>query len=288
MAMIEKQRRFKLGENNVPGGLVKSPTAESLEILPRRIRTLPDGKHVPTFEGLKHTPEAIEKNRASHIDKRRSEETIHRNSDVWNQVMPFYLRGILNKDIARFTGLKNKQVDNALCNSKRSRVNKVESVTPEEIRERKRKSGVRGQAGRFMDSAPTEDEINNVALVQKFTADGLFTDDLSSWETLKKLYAKNGRNLPESSAEMLRLEVFVAARQQAENGDRTLLELYIRRGEEIDKSWFMNNLREEQRFITEKLHANSNGIGSAEDGSARGFLRADNFFRRAGVEWPEG
>lgn len=261
--------------------------AEELEIPPRRIRILDDGRHVPTFKGLKHTPQSIGKIRAAHVGKRRPEEDVHRSSDVWNQVRPFYLRGILNKDIAEFTGLKPRQVGNSIYNSKTSLVNRVEPLTPEEAKERNRKSAVRGQAGRFMDSAPTEDEKKNIALVQKFVGDSLFTNDLSSWEKLKELYSKYGRNLPESSAVMLRLEVFFSARQQAENGDRTLLEMYINRGNEIDKNWFMNSLREEQRFITGKLSTNSNGIGSAGHGSIGSFFRANNFFKSAGVEWSE-
>ena len=259
------------------------------ETLQRRVRMLPDGKHVPTFEGSRHTPEAIEKNRAAHVGRRRSEETVRRSSDIWNQVRPFFARRLPNKDIALFTGLKPHQVGNSIYDSKTSLVNRVESLTREEAKERKRKSSSPGQPKRLIDRAPmTEDERNNIALVQKFTVDGLFTDDLSSWEMLKKLYRRYDRNLPESSAVMLRLEIFISARQQAENGDKTLLEMYIGRGEEIDKSWFMSSLREEQRFITEKLHTNSNGIGSAEDGSTQRFFRANNFFRRAGVEWSEG
>lgn len=232
--------------------LQKGPV-EKLGISQRRIRILSDGRHVPTFEGLKHTPETIEKMRAARIGKRKSEEYVHRRSDVWNQVRPFFVRRLRSKDIACFTGLDSQQVKNSIYSSKTSLVNNVEAFTPEEVKERKRKSGA-GQPLRLIDRPPiTEDEKNNIELVKKFVADGLFTDDLSYWETLRKLYAKYGRNLPESSAEMLRLEIFVSARQQAENGDRTMLEAYIRRGEEIDKSWFINSLRDEQEFITEKL-----------------------------------
>ncbi len=257
--MIEKPRHFQLGEINVPSKLVKSPTdgepEDSISQQGRRVGT-PRESEVP----------------------------------ILDQVKPFFLRGGTVGEISAITGLKPKQIHNAIGRRvKSSKVRRVDEslFSPENIKQRESRAHI-NKRKRIADRPPmSETERNNIEFARRLHGNSLITEDLQHWDQLNEFYNRHGRPLPESFYDKLRLEIFISARRQAENGDRTLVEMYITQGNEIDKNWFMNSLREEQRFITEKLSTNSNRIGSARDGSTRSFSRALDFFERAGVEWSE-
>ncbi len=77
---------------------------------------------------------------------------------------------------------------------------------------------------------------------------------LQAWNELHELYQVNGRKLPESFADRLRLEVFWLGVEKALRGDKSLHKKYVELGLAVDGAWFRESLVPEQGFIYQALH----------------------------------
>ncbi|MEM4736685.1 MAG: helix-turn-helix domain-containing protein [Nitrososphaeria archaeon] len=87
------------------------------------------------------------------------------------------------------------------------------------------------------DNATEDNQENYLRMARSLISQELLSNSLSSWEELHKLYRSYQRSLP-SFVERIILEVFLIARKQAMNMDKSLLESYILTGETVDKEWF--------------------------------------------------
>lgn len=225
-----------------------------------------------------HDPEFEEERRE------RVRKIIEKNKEravIRPKVLPLARRRVPVEEIVMITGFDREQVHNAVTKMKLEPDYVVPRSSRQEISEAHRKK------------APYSSErLHACALVSRFLEMGILTGDLTFWQELQEFYQTSQRPLPEDFADRARLEVFLRARREAEDGNRTLLTTYIDLGEGVDKEWFGSTLTNEQRFITDMVHNQKIGGRNGEivvfqspfnDGAR--YVRAASFFKGAGADW---
>lgn len=213
-------------------------------------RVFSDGRHLPTFKGLHVT----ERQRQGLIERNklpRPREQVIKQSTVWPKVKPLRERLGLPGEIAEITGFTKQQVRTAISwNRFRPEWNRIPPLTSEQVAELMSKSGKTKKPRNPEDrELPTQDEKNSLEFARIVFDSGWITEDLKDWRKLNFLYNESKRDLPESFAKRLRLEVFLRAQLNADNGNKELMNKYVEYGLEIDENWF-NELAAEEEFIT--------------------------------------
>lgn len=189
-------------------------------------------------------------------------------------VIPLALRGATTEEIHKIQGIKPSQINNALTKARR-KSSLLPSPTEEETRRAKRLAHL----GKRMREARkyTQEEENAFVLAKKLISEGVVGYDLSGWRHLHSIYEQAKRDLPDSFAKCLRLEVFLRTQLNANNGNRELMDKYVEWGLEIDTDWF-GELAAEEEFITRT-------VGEKRDKDEiflDEFLRARKEFARTG------
>lgn len=228
-----------------------------------------DGRHIPTYKGLQQTDKqrriVAERNRG-----RKSREQVDKLSTVWPKVKILRMRLALSSEIAEITGFTKEQVKGVIDkNGARPKWNRIPPLTPEQVVEQKRRAAKAKKPRNPKDrELPTQDEKNSLAFAKIVFDSGLVPEDLRDWLELKFIYSQNKRDFPDNFAKRLRLEVFLRARLNADNGNRELMDKYVEFGLKIDRDWF-NDLVAEEEFITRTVRKKI----------ARETLFLDEFFR---------
>lgn len=213
-----------------------------------------NGTHLPSFKG--HTQSESQKKAAKEANqgKSKSEEQLEKQSVVYNQLLPFIKRGLAVWEMQRLTepDLTREQIRNAVYRKTRPSARCV----PKEyfVDEKQRRSmGTRGGLKKNKDQQLSE-EKNIIAFIREAITMKLFSQDISTWEELKKLYETNKRNLPESIFDKLRLEIYLKAMTLAENEINPLiLNKYIDLMNRVGFIWPLTRLRGEEEFIKSKI-----------------------------------
>ena len=249
---------------------------------------LPNGRHVPTFKGSHFTKDHKDKMIKSQKGRSKSRESVEKRSTVWNIVGPLYARGALVGEMVELTDLTPQQVENSIKRNKyRPEWSQIE---PFDINahDNRRKGAKRFKKRR--ESGISEDEKRGILFARELIFAGLITDDVSNWDRLEQMYRRNGIQLRDDFAYRLILELFLAARVMADNGDRSMIERYVRMGTNFDRDWFTNQrMTDDWHFIMEQLSKSSlarNGViyaRNGRDGDGQRLNNAFGFLREAGV-----
>jgi len=249
---------------------------------------LPNGRHVPTFKGSHFTKDHKDKMIKSQKGRSKSRESVEKRSTVWNIVGPLYARGALVGEMVELTDLTPQQVENSIKRNKyRPEWSQIE---PFDINahDNRRKGAKRFKKRR--ESGISEDEKRGILFARELIFAGLITDDVSNWDRLEQMYRRNGIQLRDDFAYRLILELFLAARVMADNGDRSMIERYVRMGTSFDRDWFTNQrMTDDRHFIMEQLSKSSlarNGViyaRNGRDGDGQRLNNAFGFLREAGV-----
>lgn len=246
-------------------------------------RILPNGRIVPTTEGLKHfqnTKTAI----AEKARRPKPLELIAKQSTVWSKVKHLRERLALSSEIAEITGLTKKQVKRAI-NRNRPELNRISTLTPEQVVELKKKAGKakkpRRQENRKL---PTQDEKNSLIFARKLLEEGFITSDLSYWANVNELYKNSDRTMPDNFSQKLRLEILLRGLFELKAGNPKILIKYYKLGREIDDQWFKEIFAEEEGFVK------ANALTAWADGEdAKGFFKLNgNGIKERRVEVDEG
>jgi len=243
-----------------------------------------NGRFVPSFLEMHHTPESIDKIKKALTDKPKSREQVRDMSTVWDVVRPLFLRDALPGEIAQISSFTHKQVRNAIYR-RRPDWHSIprELFSKEREKERRKMAAKPGQRKRLVDRAPSsEEQVKNIEFARILLNDGFITDDLSSWNNLNIFFANHSRDLGDDFFYKLILEAFLKARQKADSGDRDLIEKYIVLGKKMDPEWFKSErLTTDRHFILDNIKAEripQNGQIFPDDNGQRlndafGFLR---------------
>lgn len=249
-------------------------------------RILPNGRIVPTTEGLKHSQST--KTVIAEKAKRRPKppELIAKQSTVWLKVKPLRERLALSSEIAEITGFTKKQVKNAISrNGSRPELNRIPELTFEQVVELKRKAG-KSKKPRNPKDRPflTQDDKNSLIFARKLLEEGLITSDLSYWTNVNELYKNSGRTLPDNFSQKLRLEILLRGLIELKKGSPEILIKYYKLGRAIDGQWFKEDFLEEEGFVK------ANALTTWADGEdAKGFFRLNgNGIKERRVEFNEG
>lgn len=169
-----------------------------------------------------------------------------------SEILSLFNRGVSTAEVVYITGLTVNNV-RAVKNSE-WRTGHAFSRKGDALRIDK----TRGQKiMRFLRGDKTVGSFNDLDFVKKLYEAGFVTVDLTNWQELHKLYNQHGRELPQSFADRIRLEVFcIGVRALLEKGREkggVILAEYARLGREVDEEWFKNSLSQEQKFIKDCL-----------------------------------
>ncbi|GEM_PF-4166830 len=160
-----------------------------------------------------------------------------------------FLRGAITEEVIQIVGGDREQIAE-FKNYLRDR-HLLQKSTKEEESEVKRRAH-RGKPRNSRGREYSAIERNTFALVGKFCAAGLITEDLSYWNLLHRMYADRERGLLDSFADRLRLEVYLAAMEALGKNDPLVLSRYRMFGDEIDPEWARKSLAQEEAFISIK------------------------------------
>lgn len=235
-----------------------------------------NGRFVPSFSEMNHTPESIDKIKKALTNQPKSREHVRNMSTVWEAVRPLFLRGALPVEIAMLTGFSHKQVRNALYR-RRPDYNSVPSIlfSKQLETERRRKAAAPGKPKKISERVQTIDEKNSYRFAKELLRRGIMPSDLSFFDILLNFYKAKGRQMPESFFDRLRLEVFLAAIKKVQIGDMHILDIYNDIGRRIDSDWFNLSLILEQELVAK---TSGNGLIFEEDG--KGLYRMDEGRRK--------
>lgn len=173
----------------------------------------------------------------------KSSKTIERKEDLFEKFfLPLFLRNGRVEEVAKITGYDYSLVRESFYYFHKKGLLLFDEDWHVHTKQQKQEN-----------SMLEDDENYCLKMARRLTFEGFLSDNLSSWRELHKAYHYSHRLLP-SFIQRLILEVFLNARKQAFTMNKTLLESYIRIGEEIDREWFENSsLNNEQFFITNYL-----------------------------------
>ncbi len=167
--------------------------------------------------------------------------------------LPLLLRGARVEEVIGVTGWTQRQTESLVGGLRRQGI--LLRPTKDEERFRKKRAHL-GKPKSSHGREYTAEQKKAFVLAKKFLDAGFIGKDTFFWQSLHEMYARQERKLPEDFADKLRLEVFLVARTQVEDGNKKLLNNYIRLGSEVDYDWFGSSLIEEQRFITDTVRKN--------------------------------
>ncbi len=159
----------------------------------------------------------------------------------------YLVRGGNIIEVAHITGFSSSQVGHVVD---KLRVNgEVGTPTPEETSVRKT-IGLKFRYALERNGGLTDHQEHQFELVRKLVEFGLVPTDLSHRESLLWLYKKEGRQLPESIADQMRLEVFFISQVRSQEDTDS----YQAIGDEIDQYWFRTSMVGEEQFILNNLN----------------------------------
>lgn len=266
---IQENKSFRVGQAGVPlppefrqsisdGMKSMSPEAQALR-RDRISQTILNGSpealaaRVSAMHNL--SPEADKARRAkasaTRAGWRQPQEVVKGMSTVWSRTGPFHARGGSVPEVADITGLNKSQVKSALSKNRlRPEWQQIDvPKDPELTKERRRLSQLRRHHGVGI---PQQDLEKMHRLVNLFAQEGFFAMDIVVWNQLIAAYESAGRNLPQNLADKIRLEVFMAARLSASQGNLGPLIRYKELGDSVDSKWF-GNLSGEEKFVAAYL-----------------------------------
>jgi len=245
-----------------------------------------NGRFVPTFLGMSHTPDSIGKIKQALTDRPKSREQVRGMSTVWEVVRPLLIRGALPIEIAQISGFTHKQVRNAIYRKRPDEYSVPDALfTKEKETERRRKAAAPGKKKKLSERVETEDDKNRRRFARDILRRHAVLPGLAWFRKLAELYREKQRSLPESFFDRLRLEVFLFAIEQARLGEFIYLDIYKDIGRRIGENWAFSNLAQEEMLI---IRATYNGLPYEED--EKGLYREDerrNRWRRMSVD-PDG
>lgn len=179
----------------------------------------------------------------------KPKESVLQQSTTWVRLRGLFARGASVPEVVGITGLTTSQAKNALYRDRPAwqRIYRPKNAKLE--KERKRAAQLRRYK---KDKAPEDIEKMN-RFAKLLWEEGLIDIDISSWKKLRSIYKQADRQLPEDSADKVRLEIFLRARRAFLRKKPDLLIKYKQLGDSIDPQWFSQNLLEEERFIVKAL-----------------------------------
>ncbi len=130
----------------------------------------------------------------------------------------------------------------------------------------------------LLDLSDDEDERNkrNIVFARELLRGEKISEDLTAWRFLALQYRNNKRKLPVSFFDILRLEVFYQAIQEARLGDMKLINLYKDTGYTIDPAGFDTSLAVEEDYVASLIDGKP--PGTEED--TFGLYREDEHGRK--------
>lgn len=243
----------------------------------------PDGTHYPSFAGLNWTEKERTRIGDALRGRPKSMDQVAKQSTVWNQARPLFLRGAINAEMSEITGIDRNRIGVAV-RTKRPSSNSVspDFFLKEKILERKKKTEAWLRKGE--NTYPSvEERQKDVAIAKALMGGGFIDDNIDFWNKMVSVYVKNKREITKSFPQRLRLEIFYRATEARLEGDFSLLQKYRAILAEEEGGYFDNRLAEEERFISGFITADRlRRTGYARDG--KGLYRPDP---ETGGKWRE-
>lgn len=166
---------------------------------------------------------------------------------------PLLLRGGNVEEVMQITGFARGQIEGLITHLRAK--GQMRKPTKEETSKAKQKAHL-GKPTRSHERIYSINQAYSLLFARGLVAAGLYSDDLSNWNELHRIYAEHERQLPDDFADELRLEAFSYATSQASGGNQNLLTQYCNLGRNIDPDWFSMSLTTEEQFIRDRLPCN--------------------------------
>lgn len=196
--------------------------------------------HIPTYTGLHHSQEWVDRMRLISKGRIKSTSEIENRSHIWNTVRKILERDrtIPYSEIVDITSFTLQQVENTIHNHYKSpkALHPIPPFTQQERKERRK----RAKANIRLSQRPSipYKEKENRQFAQLLLESPIITDDLTSWNIIHALSKKNNIPLPESFARRLILEAFITAVIRAQKGKRKLMNKYLALGRSVNSARF--------------------------------------------------
>lgn len=207
-----------------------------------------------TFEGLKHREDTKQRISKALSGRPKPPEVVKKISSVWEIVRPLILRGGIPIEVESVTDLSRKNINKA-AHRRRPEWSSVPPASPQQLKEKRNRAYtiIRERKRSEKSFLLSEDQQKILALAKTLVKEGYFTDDLTNFHRLEKLYKEHKRAIPESFAVRLCCEYFIAARMQVQRDNkRDMIEEYTRLLKDLQgegQSLCPDILVAEQKFI---------------------------------------